>query len=218
MIGPYAFTKTDAMRTVKYGDEIFDLYGGGRDANVIEHLRPKFTGELEADLQSVWTAWTSAGPELRAAGQLPTTQAGRVAQLNTSPGGLPKVPVASVEVNYRGVVGDKQKTRVHHGRPWQALCLWSTEVIAAFKSEGHPLEAGYAGENVTIEGLQWSDVRPGVRIRMGEVLCEVTAYALPLLPEQTVLPQRRLRGDAPRARTGQPGLRNGASTGNYARR
>ncbi len=178
-IGPYTFTKTDAQRTVKYGDEIFDLYAAGRDATLIEYLRPTITGDLEADLHAVWTAWTSAGPVLRNAGQLPTTQAGRIVQLNVSPGGLPKTPVASVEVGWRGPQGDKQKTRVHHGRPWQALCLWSAEVIANFQAEGHPLEPGFAGENVTLEGLDWSDVRPGVRIQIGEVLCEVTAYALP---------------------------------------
>jgi MOSC domain-containing protein YiiM len=178
-IGPYTFTKTDAQRTVKYGDEIFDLYGIGRDPSVIEHLRPKLTGDLEADLEAVWTAWTSAGPALRAFGQLPAQRIGRVAQLNVSPGGLPKMPVDSIEVGWRGPKGDKQKTRVHHGRPWQALCLWSREVIDNFKAQGHPLEPGFAGENVTIEGLDWSDVCPGVRMQIGDVLCELTAYALP---------------------------------------
>jgi MOSC domain-containing protein YiiM len=178
-IGPYSFTKTDAQRTVKYGDEIFDLYGVGRDASVIEPLRPELTGELEADLNAVWTAWTSAGPALRAAGQLPKTRAGRAVQLNVSPGGLPKKPVAALDVGWRGPTDDKQKTRVHHGRPWQALCIWSREVIDNFRAQGHPLQAGYAGENVTVEGLDWSEVRPGVRMQIGEVLCEVTAYALP---------------------------------------
>ena len=44
---------------------------------------------------------------------------------------------------------------------------------------GHPLEPGRAGENITITGLQWADVRAGVRLRVGEVLCEVSAYTLP---------------------------------------
>ena len=38
---------------------------------------------------------------------------------------------------------------------------------------------GLAGENITVSGLPWADVRAGVRMRIGEVLCEVSAYALP---------------------------------------
>ena len=49
-IGPYRFTETDAQRTVRYADEVFDLYGQDRDAAVIEHLRPpQPTGDLEND-------------------------------------------------------------------------------------------------------------------------------------------------------------------------
>jgi MOSC domain-containing protein YiiM len=87
--------------------------------------------------------------------------------------------VAEVEVDWRGVVGDRQASRTHHGRPWQALCLWSTEVIAGFRSEGHPIAPGLAGENVTVTGLPWAEVRPGVRLRVGEVLCCVSSYAIP---------------------------------------
>jgi MOSC domain-containing protein YiiM len=104
---------------------------------------------------------------------------GSVAQLNVSQGGLPKLPVPRVSVGWRGVVGDRQATRVHHGRPWQALCLWSTEVIAQLHAQGHPIAAGLAGENITLTGLPWSELRPGVRLRIGTVLCEVSLYALP---------------------------------------
>ena len=50
--------------------------------------------------------------------------------------------------------------------------LW---ILAA----GHPIAAGSAGENVTVRGLDWADVRPGTRLRMGTVLCEISAWALP---------------------------------------
>ena len=62
---------------------------------------------------------------------------------------------------------------------WQALCLWSNEVIDALHAQGHPIAPGLAGENITISGLPWPDVRAGVRLRVGEVLCEVSAFALP---------------------------------------
>jgi MOSC domain-containing protein YiiM len=77
------------------------------------------------------------------------------------------------------MAGDRQATRVHHGRPWQALCIWSSEVIDDFRRAGHPLAPGLAGENITICGLPWPEVRAGVRLRVGGVLCEVSAYALP---------------------------------------
>jgi hypothetical protein len=179
-VGPYRFTETDAKRTVHFADEVFDLYAEGRDASVIEHLRPPPpTGDLADDLAAVWGSWLSAGPALRAAGQLPARAEGSVVQLSVSPGGLPKLPIAAADVTWQGMDGDRQATRYHHGRPWQALCIWSLQVIGDFQRQGHPLAAGRAGENITLSGLPWHDVRAGVRLRIGEVLCEVSCYALP---------------------------------------
>lgn len=178
-IGPYTFTETDARRTVGNLDDVWALYAQGRDATVLEPLYPALTNDLATDLQRVWAAWTAAGPALRAAGQLPQRAEGHVAHLHLSDGGLPKTPVPSVDVGWRGVVGDRQATRVHHGRPWQALCLWSSEVIESLHADGHPIAPGLAGENITLAGLPWSDVRAGVRLRIGDVLCEISAYALP---------------------------------------
>lgn len=178
-LGPYTFTETDAQRTIANLDDIWALYAEGRNAAVLEPLYPTLTGDTATDLERVWAAWSAAGPALRAAGQLPARAEGTVAQLNVSGGGLPKTPVPLVEVGWKGVVGDRQATRVHHGRPWQALCLWSTEVIAELHALGHPIAAGLAGENITVSGLHWADVRAGVRLQVGSVLCEVSAFALP---------------------------------------
>ncbi|MEO7371658.1 MAG: hypothetical protein ABIZ69_12380, partial [Ilumatobacteraceae bacterium] len=55
-IGPYRFTETDAQRTVRMGNEIFDQYCEHRDATAIEHLRPPApTGDVEADLAATWS-------------------------------------------------------------------------------------------------------------------------------------------------------------------
>ncbi len=178
-IGPYTFTETDARKTVGNLDDIWALYAEGRDAGALEPLYPMLTGDLATDLELVWAAWSAAGRALRAAGQLPVSSAGRVTQLSVSAGGLPKTPVDQVEVSWKGVAGDRQATRVHHGRPWQALCLWSNEVIEALHAQGHPIAPGLAGENITVAGLAWADVRAGVRLQIGGVLCEVSAYALP---------------------------------------
>jgi MOSC domain-containing protein YiiM len=104
---------------------------------------------------------------------------GRVVQLNVSDGGVPKQPVESVRIGMRGVEGDRQAARLHHGRPWQALCLWSLEVIEALQAEGHPIAPGLAGENVTIGGIDWSQMRPGVRLRIGSVVAETSIWSVP---------------------------------------
>jgi len=48
-----------------------------------------------------------------------------VHQINTSDGGVPKLPVPTAEVGLRGVVGDRQADTKYHGSPDQALCLYS---------------------------------------------------------------------------------------------
>jgi MOSC domain-containing protein YiiM len=135
--------------------------------------------EVTALLTDVTAAFRRSMEELRRAGQLPASATGHVAQLNTSSGGVPKLPRPSVDVTFGGVRGDVQQAREHHGRPWQALSLWSQEVIDGFVAAGHPIHAGAAGENVTIAGLDWADVRPGVRLRLGDVLAEVWSFAWP---------------------------------------
>jgi hypothetical protein len=120
-----------------------------------------------------------AGRALHLLGAGAPTQEGTVGQLSLSDGGVPKLAVDEVEVNERGVVGDRQATRKHHGKPMQALCLWSTEVIDALAAEGHPVGPGAAGENITISGIDWSTLRTGVQVLLGEVLVEVSAYAEP---------------------------------------
>lgn len=101
-------------------------------------------------------------------------------QINVSDGGVPKLPVATAFVNVRGVVGDQQADRKHHGRPEQALCLYSLEVIEALQAEGHPIQPGNAGENLTVTGLDWSTIGAGNRLRIGDaVVVEITFPATP---------------------------------------
>ncbi len=119
------------------------------------------------------------GRQLHDAGAGAPTQTGTLAQINTSDGGVPKGAMASADVGPRGVLGDRQANRTHHGRPFQALCLWSTEIIDALRAEGHPVYAGAAGENLTVSGVDWSTLRPGVRLLVGEVLCELSVWATP---------------------------------------
>ena len=80
---------------------------------------------------------------------------GRVDRINVSAGGVPKRPVDSAAVGRRGLEGDVQANRKHHGRPFQAVCLWSSDVIAALAGDGHRLFPGAAGENLTLSGIDW---------------------------------------------------------------
>jgi MOSC domain-containing protein YiiM len=106
-------------------------------------------------------------------------QRGTVVQLNVSDGGVPKRPVEALDVDWNGPVGDRQGDRKHHGRPFQAVSLWGTDVIDALVAEGHPIEPGLAGENLTITGLTWADLRPGARLRIGGLEADLSCYATP---------------------------------------
>ena len=105
---------------------------------------------------------------------------GRIVSLQRSGGGVPKLPVPSAEITERGLEGDVQANLKHHGGPDRALCLFSAEIIAALRAQGHPIVPGAVGENVTIAGLDWTLLVPGARLRLGdEALIEVTSYTKP---------------------------------------
>jgi MOSC domain-containing protein YiiM len=102
-----------------------------------------------------------------------------VASLNLSRGGVPKLPVLVAEVTVNGLAGDWQRNRKYHGGPDRALCLYSAELLAALRAEGHPVVPGSLGENVTVSGVPWLLVVPGVRLRLGAALVEVASYTVP---------------------------------------
>ena len=103
-----------------------------------------------------------------------------VHSLSSSNGGVPKLAVAEARITVAGLSGDWQKNRKYHGGPERALCLYSLERIETLAAEGHRVAPGSLGENVTVAGLGWDDVVPGVRLRLGdEVLVEVTSYTRP---------------------------------------
>ena len=104
---------------------------------------------------------------------------GRVAGLHRSDGGVPKQPVERASVQATGMGGDRQANRRFHGGPMRALCLYSQERLEALVAEGHPVAPGLLGENVLLAGLDWNALRPGVRLRIGEVEATVTGYAAP---------------------------------------
>lgn len=105
---------------------------------------------------------------------------GRIVQINLSQGGVPKTAVPEAEITETGLIGDKQRYLKVHGGTEKAVCLWSLDVIETLQQEGHSIEPGYAGENVTIAGLEWLEVIPGKQLQLGEaVWLEITSYATP---------------------------------------
>jgi len=105
----------------------------------------------------------------------------RVVQVNVNPdGGVPKYPVPSAEVTVNGVAGDRQRDRRNHGGPGRAVSLYSHDLIQALQAEGHTITPGSAGENLTIQGLDWPALQVGDRLRIGQRLrIEITGYAAP---------------------------------------
>lgn len=103
-----------------------------------------------------------------------------VHQISVSDGGVPKLPVWEAKVSEQGLSGDRQRNLKFHGGPDRAVCLYSLELIEHLQEEGHPIDAGAAGENLTLSGLDWKLVRPGVRLMIGpDVQLEVTSYTTP---------------------------------------
>ena len=105
--------------------------------------------------------------------------AGAVVQLNRSGGGVPKQAVAEASIGWTGLAGDRQADHKHHGRAFQAVCLWSAEVIDDLARQGHPIAPGSAGENVTVSGLSWADMRPGLALSLGSCRLETSFPAVP---------------------------------------
>lgn len=206
-IGPYRFTMNDAVRTLGNLGELWASQMDGRasaaadrlgadlarristaigvEAGSLDELGPaaakslRDTPALLPVLTDAWMTLRATSDALRADGQMPPSATGRVVQLSASRGGVPKLPVPSADIGFRGVLGDVQRVRVHHGRPWQALCIYADEVIDELRAEGHPISRGSVGENITVAGIPWADVRPGVLLRIGTVLAHVQAFAVP---------------------------------------
>ncbi len=110
----------------------------------------------------------------------PTLARPHVHQINISDGGVPKLPVAEAKVTAKGVAGDRQRNLTVHGGADRAVCLFSWERIQALQAEGHSIGAGSSGENLTLAGLDWDQLKLGDQVRIGaSVTLELTSYTEP---------------------------------------
>jgi MOSC domain-containing protein YiiM len=104
---------------------------------------------------------------------------GTVESINVSDGGVPKRPRPAAHVGVGGVQDDRQREQHIHGGPSRAVSIYSLERLQALRVEGHPIAPGTTGENLTLAGLPWERIQPGVRLAIGDVLLEVTSPAHP---------------------------------------
>ena len=110
----------------------------------------------------------------------PEYHSAHIFQISISNGGVPKRAFPEAELTELGLVGDVQRHTKVHGGPERALCIYSLEKILELQLEGHPVFPGAVGENLTLTGLDWEQLVPGMRMRLGaEALVEITSYTVP---------------------------------------
>lgn len=159
-------------------DELHAPVSGTSISELVESVG-RFEGDDLATAHNGLHTMAQIGALRAELGHGPVEGTGQVTGLHSSSGGVPKTPVKSGEITRSGLVGDVQNNRIHHGRPLQAICLWSADIIDALNNQGHPVCAGLAGENITVDGVDWASLRPGSRIQIGDVPMLISAYATP---------------------------------------
>ena len=97
-----------------------------------------------------------------------------------SPGGVPKLPVEQARVGRLGLDGDAHHHDHVHGGPHRAVCLLALEAIERVQADGHAIEPGAVGENLTTVGIEIARLPVGAQLAIGdELLLEIAAPANP---------------------------------------
>lgn len=123
-----------------------------------------------------------------------------VYSINISPGGIPKLPVESVQVTFLGLAGDGHNHEKHR-TPLQAVSLQDIERLEEFHLEGYSLSAGATGENLTVRHLDVNSLPIGTVLEFsGGVVLELTKVRKPCYVLDAIDPQLK------EAMTGRCGL------------
>lgn len=85
--------------------------------------------------------------------------------------GIKKTPVEEVVVreNY-GIEGDSHASGEYH----RQVCLLAEESIAKMTAQGYDVGPGSFAENITTRGLDLISIPIGTKMKLGEMLIEVT--------------------------------------------
>ena len=169
----------DVERTLVHADDLFRFALADAPAD----LRSEFSGSFVPDPEPIVATHRLVHELHRLAEHRRSVEAfepmvGTVDSIQVAEG-LPKLPIDLAAVDVGGVEGDRQTNRRNHGRPWQAVCLYSADLIRDLRGEGHPIVAGAAGENVTLTGVDWSRMRGGLTIEIGDVRMLTSSPAAP---------------------------------------
>ena len=185
---PAQWSPMDALTTLRVVGAWFEHLADHAPPDIATDLQPDAEivaavqrgGSYDDNLAELHRAWHAIAHAARIRHRATPPHRGTVEQVNASRGGVPKHEITGPAlIEWSGLTTDRQDDREHHGRPFQALCLWSADVIDQLVAEGHPIAPGYAGENITVRGLDWSAVTPGQRIRAGTAVVETTTYSIP---------------------------------------
>jgi MOSC domain-containing protein YiiM len=106
---------------------------------------------------------------------------GTVVQLSTSTGGAPKKTISEAKIKIPGLEGDHNRCRARKGDPenLRAVLLYPIEYIEWLKSLGFPVYPGALGENITTQGIDFRQLRFGDKLKVGEVLLEISKTRTP---------------------------------------
>jgi len=104
---------------------------------------------------------------------------GVITQISISKGGLPKFAVSEAWAGPLGLEGDVQTHTKFHGGPRKALLIVSLEDVETLAGAGFPVGAGSLGENLTVSGIDFRQMRAGQRFLAGGAVVELTALRRP---------------------------------------
>jgi MOSC domain-containing protein YiiM len=171
----------DIERTLAHTDDLIGYVLGGAAESVLADSKATPVGIADDPIPSAHALMHRLHElaEVRRAVEKFEPMAGRVESLQASDGGVPKMSLESAEIGPAGVIGDVQGNRRNHGRPWQAICLYSSDLIGLLRGEGHPIMAGGTGENLTVSGIDWARMRGGLTISIGDVVLRTSGPATP---------------------------------------
>lgn len=93
----------------------------------------------------------------------------RLIAVCTSPGGIPKLPLAEAHVAFHGLIGDG-RNHTKHIRPDRAISLIDQEILDQLRAEGFDVGPGIVGENLTVENLRVQTLAPGTLLCIDQVV------------------------------------------------
>ncbi len=118
----------------------------------------------------------------------------RIASINISSGGIPKLPVPAIRLTVAGLEGDGHN-HAKHSTPLQAVCIQDLEKLEELSQNGYVLRPGQSGENLTVENLHVNSLPLGTILELsGGVILEISKVRKPCYVMDAIHP--RLKTDA----------------------